>query len=89
MHGHVIAHVVLAAADAEQFGDALDGVGDDGELFEVQTDQAVAVFEFQGSGVAGHLAAEVAEAVGESVVEGLGVELFFEALDEPLGDGDV
>jgi hypothetical protein len=47
------------------------------------------VFEFQGPGVTGHLAAEVAEAVGEIVVDGLGVELLCEALDEPLGDGDV
>lgn len=81
--------MVLAAADAEQFGDALERVGDDGELLEVQTDETVAVFEFQGSGVADHLAAEVAETVSESVVDGLGVELLLEAFDEPPGGGGI
>ncbi|MCX5613062.1 hypothetical protein OHB39_36795 [Streptomyces sp. NBC_00047] len=39
--------------------------------------------------MAGHLAADVAEAVGELVVDGFAVELLFEALDTLLRDGDI
>ncbi|MFD7262581.1 hypothetical protein [Streptomyces sp. NPDC059874] len=73
----------------EQFGDAIRGVGDDGEFLRVQSDQSVAVLEVQESGVAGHVAADVAEATGELVVDGLVVELFFKALAELPCDGDV